>query len=159
VNLPTSQRAARRSSMTMLLEQTRSGESVPMTSNLADIYTDYIACLNAQDWENLDLFVHREVIHNARHLGLQGYRSMLEADYRDIPDLRFEVGFLVVDPPKLAARLAFNCTPAGEFLGLAVNGARIAFAENVFYAFEDGRIREVWSIIDKQAIEAQLQST
>lgn len=129
-----------------------------MTSNLADIYTDYIACLNAQDWDNLSLFVHQQVIHNARPLGLHGYRSMLEADYRDIPDLRFEVECLVVDPPKLAARLAFNCTPAGEFLGLAVNGARVAFTENVFYAFEDGRIREVWSIIDKQAIETQLPS-
>ncbi|WP_339482125.1 MULTISPECIES: ester cyclase [unclassified Pseudomonas] len=59
----------------------------------------------------------------------------------------------------MAARLAFNCTPAGELLGLAVNGARIAFTENVFYAFEDGRIREVWSIIDKEAIEAQRHST
>ncbi|SDB11697.1 Predicted ester cyclase [Pseudomonas sp. NFACC23-1] len=129
-----------------------------MTSNLADIYSDYIACLNAQDWENLGLFVHQEVVHNVRRLGLHGYQSMLEANYRDIPDLRFEVEFLVIDPPKLAARLAFNCTPVGEFLGLAVNGARIAFRENVFYAFEEGRIREVWSIIDKEAIEAQLHS-
>ncbi|AXP03890.1 MULTISPECIES: ester cyclase [Pseudomonas] len=128
-----------------------------MTSNLATLYSDYIACLNAQDWESLGHFVHPDVVHNARRLGLHGYRSMLEANYRDIPDLRFEIEFLVIEPPKLAARLAFNCTPTGEFLGLAVNGARISFAENVFYAFEDGRIREVWSVIDKDAIEAQLQ--
>jgi predicted ester cyclase len=114
-----------------------------MTSNLATLYSDYIACLNAQDWESLGHFVHPDVVHNARRLGLHGYRSMLEANYRDIPDLRFEIEFLVIEPPKLAARLAFNCTPTGEFLGLAVNGARISFAENVFYAFEDGRIREV----------------
>jgi predicted ester cyclase len=128
-----------------------------MTSNLATLYSDYIACLNAQDWENLGHFVHPDVVHNARRLGLHGYRSMLEANYRDIPDLRFEIEFVLIEPPKLAARLAFNCTPTGEFLGLAVNGARISFAENVFYAFEDGRIREVWSVIDKDAIEAQLQ--
>ncbi|MHA6788126.1 ester cyclase [Pseudomonas bijieensis] len=128
-----------------------------MTSNLATLYSDYIACLNAQDWESLGHFVHPDVVHNARRLGLHGYRSMLEANYRDIPDLRFEIEFLVIEPPKLAARLAFNCTPTGEFLGLAVNGARISFAENVFYAVEDGRIREVWSVIDKEAIEAQLQ--
>ncbi|ROM83029.1 ester cyclase [Pseudomonas brassicacearum] len=129
-----------------------------MTSNLADLYSDYIACLNAQDWENLGRFVHPDVVHNARPLGLHGYRCMLEADYRAIPDLRFAIEFLVIDPPKLAARLAFNCTPVGEFLGLAVNGTRISFAENVFYAFEDGRIREVWSVIDKVAIEAQLRA-
>ncbi|MDB6443778.1 ester cyclase [Pseudomonas sp. 21TX0197] len=129
-----------------------------MTSNLAALYNAYIACLNAQDWENLGHFVHPDVVHNARPLGLHGYRSMLEADYRNIPDLRFEIQLLVVDPPRLAARLAFNCTPTGEFLGLAVNGTRICFAENVFYTFEDGRIREVWSVIDKAAIEAQLPS-
>ncbi|SFX05943.1 MULTISPECIES: ester cyclase [unclassified Pseudomonas] len=129
-----------------------------MTSNLAALYNAYIACLNAQDWENLGHFVHPDVVHNAKPLGLHGYRSMLEADYRNIPDLRFEIQLLVVDPPRLAARLAFNCTPTGEFLGLAVNGTRICFAENVFYTFEDGRIREVWSVIDKVAIEAQLPS-
>ncbi len=90
---------------------------------------------------------------------MHGYQGMLEANYRDIPDLRFEVEFLVIDPPKLAARLGIQLHAGWEFLGLAVNGTRIAFTENVFYAFEDGRIREVWSIIDKQAIEAQLHST
>jgi predicted ester cyclase len=37
-----------------------------------------------------------------------------------------------------------------------VNGCKISFAENVFYAFKDGRIGEVWSVIDKAAIEKQL---
>ncbi|MGN8342670.1 ester cyclase [Pseudomonas sp. SMV71] len=129
-----------------------------MPSDLADRYNDYIACLNAQDWENLGHFVHQDVVHNARPLGLHGYRSMLEANYREIPDLRFEIQCLVTDPDKVAARLVFNCTPVGEFMGLAVNGAKISFAENVFYAFKDGRIHEVWSVIDKDAIEAQLQS-
>ncbi|WP_339482123.1 MULTISPECIES: hypothetical protein [unclassified Pseudomonas] len=32
--------------------------------------------------------------------GLHGYQNMLEANYRDIPDLRFKVEFLVIDPPK-----------------------------------------------------------
>jgi hypothetical protein len=32
-------------------------------------------------------------------------------------------------------------------------------ATKASYAFDDGRIREVWSIIDKEAIEAQPQST
>ncbi|TGQ20515.1 ester cyclase, partial [Mesorhizobium sp. M00.F.Ca.ET.220.01.1.1] len=33
---------------------------------------------------------------------------------------------------------------------------RVSFAENVIYDFQDGRIREVWSVIDKAAIQAQL---
>ena len=42
------------------------------------------------------------------------------------------------------------------FLGLPINGKRVVFAENVFYQFRSERIAEVWSVIDKAAIEAQL---
>jgi len=35
-------------------------------------------------------------------------------------------------------------------------GSRNSFTENVFYAFREGKIANVWSVIDKSAIEAQL---
>ncbi|GMO19065.1 ester cyclase [Bradyrhizobium sp. TM233] len=124
--------------------------------DLAAIYHAYIACLNRQDWPALGQFVHDDVAHSARPLGLSGYRAMLEQDFREIPDLRFDIEMLLSDPPRIAARLRFDCAPVGTFLGLAVNGKRISFCENVFYAFHDGKIRQVWSVIDKAAIEAQL---
>jgi predicted ester cyclase len=123
---------------------------------LADIYRDYIACLNRQDWPALGQFVHEDVAHNARPFGLSGYRAMLAQDFREIPDLRFDIEILVCDPPNIAARLKFDCAPVGTFLGLAVNGKRVSFCENVFYELRDGKIRQVWSIVDKAAIEAQL---
>jgi len=128
-----------------------------MTAHLSSVYNDYLACLNARDWNSLARFVQPNVVHNGRPLGLDGYRSLLEANCRDIPDLRFDLELLVVDPPKLAVRLAFDCTPVGDFLGLPINGRRVAFSENAIYAFENARIREVWSVIDKEAIEAQLR--
>lgn len=129
-----------------------------MTSrDLADIYRDYIACLNRQDWPALGRFVHDDVHHNGRPFGLSGYRAMLEKDFREIPDLRFTIAILVSEPPRIASRLDFDCSPAGAFLGLPVNGKRVSFAENVFYAFRDGKIVDVRSIVDKAAIEAQLR--
>ncbi|MCK9686001.1 ester cyclase [Scleromatobacter humisilvae] len=125
-------------------------------AELATTYRDYIACLNAQDWPRLGLYVAHDAVHNGRAFGLQGYREMLESDFREIPDLRFNVELVTCDPPNVAARLAFDCTPAGEFQGVAVNGKRIVFAENVFYEFRDGKIAQVWSVIDRAAIEAQL---
>lgn len=124
--------------------------------DLTGIYRDYIACLNRQDWPSLGQFVHDAVTHNARPLGLAGYRAMLEQDFREIPDLRFNIEMLIADPPNIAARLKFDCRPLGMFLGLAVNGRRVSFCENVFYEFRDGKIQQVWSVIDKAAIEAQL---
>lgn len=125
-------------------------------ADLADLYRNYIACLNRQDWPALGQFVHDDVARNARPFGLAGYRAMLERDFREIPDLRFNIELLICDPPRIAARLKFDCTPVGTFLGLAVNGKRVSFYENVVYELSDRRIRQVWSIVDKAAIEAQL---
>jgi len=125
-------------------------------SELSSIYRAYIACLNGQDWRDLGRFVGDDAIHNGRRIGLSGYRTMLVRDFEQIPDLHFDIRLLVCDPPHVAARLFFDCTPRGTFLGLDVNGKRVSFAENVFYRFEAGKIAEVWSVIDKTAIEAQL---
>lgn len=125
-------------------------------TDLCAIYRCYIACLNAQDWAKLGEFVDVEVNHNGQRLGVAGYRAMLERDFRDIPDLSFQIHLLVSDPPHVASRLKFDCTPVGIFLGLPVNGKRVSFTENVFYEFRGDKIWQVWSIVDKAAIEAQL---
>jgi predicted ester cyclase len=126
-------------------------------AELSAVYRDYIACLNAQAWDRLGRFVDDEVERNGRRLGLRGYRRMLEQDFRDIPDLRFDVELLVCEPPRVASRLRFECSPRGRFLGLDVDGRRVSFAENVFYELRRRKIARVWSVIDKAAIEAQLR--
>jgi steroid delta-isomerase-like uncharacterized protein len=125
--------------------------------DLIPLYRAYIACLNQQDWNNLGSFVADDVRHNDRPFGLSGYRAMLEQDFRDIPDLRFNISLLLADSNHVASRLAFDCSPQGSFLGLPVNGKRIRFTENVFYEFRENKIAKVWSVIDKAAIEAQLR--
>jgi predicted ester cyclase len=128
---------------------------VPATS-FPDLYRAYIDCLNRQDWAQLGSYVDDEVEHNGRPLKLSGYRDMLVKDFEDIPDLRFNIQLLVCDPPRVAVRLAFKCSPKGKFLGMSINGRTVSFAENVFYEFNDSKIASVWSVIDKTAIEAQL---
>ena len=125
-------------------------------NGLERIYRAYIACLNRQDWDALGEFVADDARHNGRPFGLTGYRAMLENDFRTIPDLRFTIGLLAADPPLIAARLDFDCRPVGEFLGLPVNGKRVRFSENVFYRFEGCKIVEVWSLLDRDAVERQV---
>lgn len=123
---------------------------------LQDIYLAYLDCLNRQAFDELGTFVADNVEHNGRPFGLPGYRDMLENDFADIPDLRFEAEILVSEATRIAARLPFDCTPKSTFMGLPVNGRRIRFCEHVFYEFEHMKIRSVWSVIDKPAIERQL---
>ena len=124
--------------------------------DLSDIYRAYIACLNQQDWPKLEQFVHDDVHYNGQQIGLSGYRKMLDRDFDEIPDLLFNVQLLISEPPYMASRLAFDCSPKEKFLGLDVNGKKVSFAENVFYQFREKKIENVWSVIDKAAIEAQL---
>ncbi|KOY00614.1 ester cyclase [Pseudomonas nunensis] len=123
---------------------------------LSDTYRAYIDCLNRQDWPTLGQLLDDNVHYNGERVGLAGYRAMLERDFRAIPDLRFVIERLIADPPHIAARLCFDCTPVGELFGLPVNGRRVAFTENVFYEFKDGKIYAVWSVIDKAAVAAQI---
>jgi predicted ester cyclase len=125
-------------------------------TSIASIYRSYIDCLNNRDWPTLDRFVDAEVHHNGKLIRLSGYREMLERDVHEIPDLRFHIDLLIAEPPFVASRLRFNCTPRGNFLGLSVNGRKVSFTENVFYKFHREKIVEVWSVIDKAAIETQL---
>jgi len=67
------------------------------------LYRAYLACLNAQDWARLGQFVHGEVRYNGERIGLSGYREMLERDFREIPDLSFEIRLLICEPPRIAS--------------------------------------------------------
>jgi steroid delta-isomerase-like uncharacterized protein len=127
-----------------------------MRADLSNVYRRYIACLNKQDWPNLGRFVHEDVQYNGKRMGLSGYREMLEEDFRAIPDLYFDIELLISEPPRVASRLRFDCTPKGLLFGFPVNGKKVQIAENVFYEFLDGQIANVWSIIDKAAIVSQL---
>jgi predicted ester cyclase len=132
------------------------GANAMIKSDLSNVYRGYIACLNQQDWPKLKEFVHDEVYYNGQRIGIIGYREMLEKDFCEIPDLYFDIQLLISDPPYIASRLKFDCSPKGKFLGLQVDGKRVSFSENVFYEFRGEKIWQVWSVIDKPAIEAQL---
>lgn len=127
-----------------------------MPASLEDVYRAYLAALNARRFDELDRFVHDELTYNGAAWTRPQYAARLAADVAAIPDLHYEVRALVVAGDQVAARLWFDCTPSGTFLGVEVDGGRAAFAEHVFYRFEDGRIREVWSLIDTDAVRAQV---
>jgi predicted ester cyclase len=123
---------------------------------LLERYHEYIDCLNARDLDRLGEYVADDAIHNGRAIGLAGYRDMLSGNYADIPDLHFAIDIVVADETTVASRLRFDCRPARAFLGLAIDGRRVFFHENVFYRFIGGKISTVWSVIDPTEIAAQL---
>ncbi len=125
-------------------------------SELRIQYENYITCLNERQFDRLNYYVADRVVYNGLGYTIDDYRTMLIGDTASIPDLFFEIGLLVAENDCVAARLDFKCTPRREFLGFRPNGEQVSFSENVFYKFSRGKIVEVWSLIDRQAIERQL---
>ncbi|MDD7942285.1 ester cyclase [Actinomycetospora lutea] len=123
---------------------------------MIEVYRAYLACLNERRFDDLDRFVHEAITYNGAPMTRGEYRDLLVGDVTTIPDLVFTVDQLVVQGDRVAARLWFDCTPRGEFRGLAADGRRVAFAEHVFYRFADGRIAEVRSLIDVESVREQL---
>ncbi len=121
-------------------------------------YRRYIGYLNDRRVHDLGDFVLEQLAYNGQAMTRAQYQNMIAADIAAIPDLYFDVRLLVVDGDMIACRIEFNCTPQAEFLGLQPNGKRIAFAEHVFYRLREGKICEVWSLIDRDAVAKQLAS-
>jgi predicted ester cyclase len=127
-----------------------------VTHDLRQRYLGYLDVLNERRWEDLAGFVADELTYNGRALTGTEYERERRDDVAAIPDLRFDVDLLVVEGDRVACRLAFDCTPERPFLGFDPPGRRVQFAEHVFYRFQDGRIVEVWSLIDLEAIREQM---
>ena len=124
--------------------------------DLLAVYRDYLRCLNERRWPRLGEFVADQLSYNGKHMTLQDYRALLEADAYAIPDLQYRPELLLADGQVVACRLFFQCNPRHAFLGFEPAGRQVSFPEHVFYRFENQRIVQVWSVIDKQAIGEQL---
>ena len=130
-------------------------------SDLRSHYLAYLARLDARDFDGLAPFVADAVTHNGRAMTRDAYGAMIAGQIEPVPDLRFVPDTVLVEgglvgDARVAARLAFTGTPLRPFLGLSPNGGAVHFTEHVFYDFEDGRIRAVWSLVDRATVEAQL---
>ena len=98
-------------------------------ADLSDIYRDYIACLNRQDWPKLGQFVDDRV--NSTTAGRSACRVIARCWSGILMKSRTSTStsqLLIADAPYVASRLAFDCSPKGAFLGLDVNGKRVSFA-------------------------------
>ena len=127
-----------------------------MTNDLEARYRAYLDALNERRLDDLVHFVQDELSYNGKTMTRRQYQDLIAADIAAIPDLIYDAKIVVASGDLVACRLVFDCTPQYEFRGFSPTGARLCFAEHVFYHFRDGRIVAVSSLIDRPAIEAQL---
>lgn len=114
-------------------------------------YLNYIAAINdGCKPGTLDPFVHEGVVRNeSLPLSIADYAKNVTDAQASLTNLFFNLDMLIVEPDKdkgdqgsgnvaVRIRLTFDPEP----------GQKETFHENVFYRFENGKIKQVWSMLD-----------
>ncbi len=65
----------------------------------------------------------------------------------------------MTDGSSIAVRLEDSGTPQANWLGIAPSGQSMRFQEFAFYRLRDGKIAEMWFMLDVPSIPSQLKSS
>ena len=66
-----------------------------MSGQLEQVYRTYLDALNGRRLDDLDQFVHDQVVYNDTSISRQQYAQMIAEDVQKIPDLYFNVDLLI----------------------------------------------------------------
>lgn len=119
----------------------------------------YLASGDAGDMEALGRYVAEDVIvHDAGALttiGLDYERETWRANKSVMPDLRHEVQEVVSQGDRVAARVLLVGTLNGIYAGLEAEDAEIQVDTALFVHVRDGKIGEIWELIDTTRYEEE----
>jgi steroid delta-isomerase-like uncharacterized protein len=88
--------------------------------------------------------------------GRETWRQGFELMRHAFPDLEAHIDDLVAAGDRVAVRVSFRGTHAGEFQGIPPTGRRIHYISHEFYRVEDGLIAEEWICSDMASLFRQL---
>ena len=88
--------------------------------------------------------------------GREKWQQGFELMKRAFPDLEAHVDDLVAAEDRVAVRVRFSGTHAGEFQGMPATGRTVHYVSHEFYRVEDGLIAEEWICSDMASLFRQL---
>ena len=88
--------------------------------------------------------------------GRETWRQGFEMMRRAFPDLQAHVEDVVAAGDRVAVRLRFRGTHAGDFLGIPATGRAIDYVSHEFYRIAGGLIAEEWICSDTATLFGQL---
>jgi predicted ester cyclase len=76
--------------------------------------------------------------------------------YRAFPDLHITVEDVIAEGDKVVERDTITGTHQGEYMGLPPTGKSVAYSEIFIMRFVNGRIAEIWGVVDVFSLMKQL---
>lgn len=129
-------------------------------SAVDSVLESLLAAGDRGDLDAFDRYLHEDVIvHAPAGLSTRGVDSERESWRKArtaMPGLHHEVVDLLVTPSVEAARTVVTGTFDGTYGGLTARGRRFEFEQAVFAHIRDGKIGEMWEIVDVAALREQL---
>ncbi|MFF2083542.1 ester cyclase [Nocardia sp. NPDC058176] len=75
---------------------------------------------------------------------------------RVFPDVHVELEDMVAEDDKVVGRSTVTGTHRGEFMGIAATGKRVEYNEMFMFHFVNGRIAQIWGVVDIFSLLRQL---
>lgn len=115
---------------------------------------------DAGDADSFGRYMHDDVVvHAPAGLSTSGLESEQESWRKAkaaMPDLRHEFADVLTTPSREAARTVVTGTLRGTYGGFTAEGRRFTIDQAVFARVRDGKISELWEIIDVASLSDQL---
>ena len=117
-----------------------------------DVLRRYLAAGDAAAFDVFPQVLHDDVVVHSpggsTHLGIAAQVAAWQAAHAGLNDLVHVVEQLVASGDVAAARVRVDGTHEGPFLGVGPTGRRLQVGQALFAQVVDGRIRELWEIVD-----------
>lgn len=128
--------------------------TTPTSTNVATFERFHCSC-NSGDTDDIvgtidDVLLSDAVVHSplAAGSGPDTMKLIWTVLLRAFPDIHVMVDDMVVDHDKIASRQTVTGTHLGEYRGLAPTGKTVVYEEIFIMRFADGKIAEVWGVVD-----------
>ena len=117
---------------------------------------------DAGELDRFSAFLHEGVVVHAPFglstVGLDAERESWRRAKGAMPDLHHDFQAVIRDDSYEAARCVVTGTLVGEYGGLRAKRASFRVDQGLFARIQDGKIAELWEIVDTEALLTQLQA-
>ncbi|MGI5502285.1 ester cyclase [Lentzea sp. CA-135723] len=128
-------------------------------NDLREFYRHYLDVLNGRRFDELSELFHDQVTLNGQPVSRDEVMAAMRFTATEaVPDLVWTARDVVVTGDRLTARLLDRGTPAKEWLGIRPTGGSFEVDEAAFYRIRDGRVDDMWFVVDTGAAQRQLDS-
>ncbi|MBC9715180.1 ester cyclase [Streptomyces sp. TRM66268-LWL] len=131
-------------------------QSAQTTERNKELFRRFHDVVNSRDAEVIDKaiqeYVDPELVFHApvpsELSGLEAFRRVWPTLLQAFPDLQVHIQDLIAEGDKVVARNKVTGTHLGDYRGLAPTGRSVTYDEMFVLRFAEGRIAEVWGVVD-----------